>query len=152
MPRPRAFASRSTTRASASEGGNRSPTRWAFTSTRWLSEYLPHVAHWAPARAQALTNPDDLGAIIALDAILGNWDRHARNLLLVPQPSAEQLRVYSIDIANAWIGTPADIAARGLESPGVEKLAPGIPVDMIRDGAEKLAEKAAKLDPSLLSC
>lgn len=117
----------------------------------WLSEYIPHTTHWSEARAQSLTNPDDLGAMLALDALIGNWDRHAKNLLLTPDPTPDRLKVYSIDVANAWIGTPSDIAKRGLESPDVDKLAHGIPVDMIRDGATVLAERAAQLPENLLS-
>lgn len=117
----------------------------------WLSKFLVHTTHWSPSRAHLLDNPDDLGAILALDALIGNWDRHAGNLLLLSGVTIDQLSVFSIDVANAWVGTPSDIAKRGAESPSVERLAPGIPVDMVRDGATAAAEETKRMSPELIT-
>jgi len=121
------------------------------TDATWLSESVVPVTHWEPSRAQCLKNPDDLGAMLALDAVIGNWDRHSGNLLLRPENTQDQLKVYSIDVAGSWIGTPSDIGRRGLEVPSVDNLAPGIPVDMVREGAEKCAHEFSRLDPTLLN-
>jgi len=113
--------------------------------TWWLSEYLDPIVHWDPSYAERLADPDELGSLLALDAVIGNTDRHARNIVLRPSPSEHELRVFSIDLANSWLGTPHDLEAAQLAPPPVGNVAKGIPVDMIARGARTCALRAAQL-------
>jgi hypothetical protein len=117
---------------------------------KWLSKKIPDVVQWSKGRAQCLVNPADLGTILAVDAIVGNWDRNQRNLLLQPEPTADRLRVYGIDFADSTIGHPKDFREMGLQPPPIDALVRGIPVDMIRGGAMKSASKLQKVADSVL--
>lgn len=119
----------------------------------WLSEYIDSVMHWSSTSIQEISNPDELGGIIALDAIIGNSDRHAGNLLIRPGEEAGELHVISIDLADAWIGTAEDLEFNGVAIPSVRNLAPGIDVEVIRAGAIACAKRANTLgDASLRAC
>jgi hypothetical protein len=59
----------------------------------WLSEYIPSVVHWHPDLVHYIVNLDDLGRMLALDAIIHNSDRHGGNILLQPAPTELELKV-----------------------------------------------------------
>jgi hypothetical protein len=103
----------------------------------WASGWVEPATHWSGARLESLENPEGLGAILALDAIIGNPDRHAANLLLQTVEPDLKHRVISIDLGNAWIGDPARFAARDLETHDPELFAPpaDIPLALVRPGA-----------------
>jgi len=103
------------------------------------------VLQWKPAYAERLADPGELGALLALDAIIGNRDRHKGNILLRPSPSATELRVFSIDLADSWLGTPYDLENAGLDTPPVDNVARGIPVEMVAPGAVACALRATVL-------
>jgi len=119
-------------------------------TTSWLSEVIEPVVHWTPARAQYLVNPDDLGKIVAIDAIIGNFDRHDANLLLKPEDGPDRLSIFSIDLSWSWIGEPA-ILKRGIEPPPIRSLVEGIPVDMIRDAAMACSSEALRVNKRALA-
>jgi hypothetical protein len=116
--------------------------------TAWLSQHISSTTHWSPKHAQRMSDPDRLGAIIALDAILGNFDRNAGNLLFRSTDS-DLVDVFSIDLAGCWSGSPKDFGDRGLSVPSVDEIklrhARGIPIDMIRESALVTAQKASEL-------
>lgn len=116
----------------------------------WLSYFLDGAMGWDETRADRLSNPDDLGAILALDAIILNEDRHAANILCLPDENEYSLSIVSIDTGAAWIGWPDDYARRVDDIPSVQKLAAGLPVDACQAGARDLALRAAQLSPDLL--
>lgn len=115
----------------------------------WLSSALPHVAHWDAADVFRITNMDDLGRMLALDVLIGNWDRHVGNILLTPD-DGPGLKVYSIDVANAWVGDPSDLAEHSNEAPPVDRLVEGIPVELTHDPALDLARRAGQLSPAFI--
>lgn len=115
----------------------------------WLSGYVAAAVHWTPDRPQALANPGDLGGILAVDAVIGNFDRNPKNLLLVGN-SADSLQIHAIDFANSWVGTPRDFAARQLTTPPIDNLVVGVPVDMIQDGALASASAMSKIDETVI--
>ncbi len=110
----------------------------------WLSGLVEPVTHWDPSRVPFLSNPEGLGAMIALDAIIGNWDRHDGNILVQPT-SHGHARVVSIDVAGSWIGTAVDLVSHAGQTPDVDRVAPGIPVDLISESALDVAKEATKL-------
>lgn len=124
--------------------------------TSWLSAFVEPMDHWSPVCAQRLADPDELARIMALDAIIGNWDRHEGNILAQPEDSADRLRLFSIDLGWSWIGSPK-IEQRGISSPadvnppGLNGLIDGIPVDVLRDAAGACANEALHLDQRLLA-
>ena len=114
----------------------------------FLSEVITDVVHWDDTRPQAMRNPGDLGAILALDSIIANGDRNDGNLLF--KPNAEALDVYSIDLANAFIGSPTLFAELKADAPGVGTLVRGIPLALVSDGAMACALRAQALPESLI--
>ncbi len=117
----------------------------------WMSKFENHIAHWTPARAQALEVPAELGSVLALDAIIWNEDRHERNLLVCPSPTPDKLRILAIDMGAAKLGWAPDFSACGIASPPPGRLVRGIPVDAVSDGAAETASRAAGIRPELLS-
>jgi hypothetical protein len=123
--------------------------------TSWLSEVVGPMDHWSPVCAQRLADPDELAKIIALDAIIGNFDRHEGNILARPDDTIEQLRLFSIDLGWSWIGE-SDLGSRGVDvpgdydPPGIRGLIEGVPVDVIRDAAAACANDALHLDQRLI--
>ena len=110
----------------------------------WLSKRVPQVAHWDASRSHFLTNPSELGAMLALDAIAHNADRRSDNILLQPSPDELHLRAFAIDSGNALIGW-SDFYGLGLQVPEARNLAPGLPIDLLTDGVLAAASKATAL-------
>lgn len=84
------------------------PPKWAEVPhgyTRWLSRLVPFTAAWDNAALDRIVNLDDLGRVLAVDAVLHVPDRHDRNVLLVPGPS-ETYQLMVIDFDASAIGDP----------------------------------------------
>jgi hypothetical protein len=111
----------------------------------WLSSEIRNVVHWEPSRASLITNYDGFGAMMALDALIMNTDRHAGNILLQPQPDELHLYAWAIDHGQALVGWPVDFSQQRKAVPSPRNLAKGIPVDLLVDGAMTAAEKATRL-------
>lgn len=117
----------------------------------WLSARVEDAAHWAPDQADYLVNLADAGAVLALDAIVLNDDRHSRNILLVPDPDELHVRFYGIDAGNARVGFVTDFVGSAPDAlPALQKQARGLPLDAMRDGALAAALRAEQIDPDLL--
>jgi hypothetical protein len=86
-----------------------------------------------------------LGAMMALDALIMNADRHAGNILLQPEPDQLHLKAWAIDHGQALVGWPGDYVARRAEIPAPRVLAHGLPFDLMQEGAMQAAEKATGL-------
>jgi hypothetical protein len=114
----------------------------------FLSEVIADVLHWSDSRPQAMKDPGELGAVLALDALIANPDRNSGNFLFRPSP--DDLELFSIDLANAMIGSPVLFAALGDAAPPPGTLVAGIPVALVRSGAERCAATAEGFDPSSL--
>lgn len=107
----------------------------------WLSSVIPAVAHWNAALAPFVINTDELGAILALDTVVLNEDRHAGNILLEHHPDELHLRVWAIDHDDAIVGRPDDFVARRNSIPSARNLARGLPIDLIAPHAVAAAER-----------
>jgi len=104
----------------------------------WLGALLAPVGLWSVARAQSIANPDDLAAIVALDAILGNDDRHAGNLLVRYDDKGDE-RVVAIDFAGSWCGVPQSYLDRGHFPPSANALAEGVTLGLVGSAARAAA-------------
>lgn len=114
----------------------------------WLSAYIPHTVHWEAHHAHFVTDLNGFGAMLALDAIIHNHDRHKMNILLAPGAEEPDLDAWAIDTGAALVGFPADFAAAELEVPEKPKIARGLPVRLMEQGAYKAAKRAAELASS----
>lgn len=113
----------------------------------WMSERIRAVSeHWEPGMRDFIENPGEVGAMLALDAILLNEDRHPGNLLVQPQKDETHLRVWAIDSGNALIAQPFDFLSRGLEAPNPHKHARGLPIAALCDAALAAAAVATTID------
>jgi hypothetical protein len=112
----------------------------------WMSERLVAAGeHWNPDQRDLIANVEEVGRMVALDALTLNEDRHAQNLLVEPLADGAHLRVWAIDSGNALIGTPVDFCGRGVEPPNPSNHARGLPILALTDGAMAAAEVAAAL-------
>jgi hypothetical protein len=120
--------------------------RGAVTGTgedlSWLSEEIPGAQHWSRHRAKYVQNLDDLGRMLALDAIAYNDDRHDSNILLQPRSSHVDLYAYSIDLGHSLLGRPRKLAKAGLDVHEIVVIAEGLPLPLLRDGALAAATQA----------
>lgn len=112
----------------------------------WLSGYVADSIHWAAEHANFIANLDELGAMLAVDVLVMNEDRHARNILLTPENGMEsRLTAWAIDFGNAIIAYPADYLSRADEIPSTRNLARGLPTTLLRRGAMAAAAKASSM-------
>jgi hypothetical protein len=72
----------------------------------WLSSFIPHAVHWEPHHAHFVRNMESFGAMLTLDAIIHNHDRHRMNILLTPASEEPDLDVWAIDTGAALVGYP----------------------------------------------
>ena len=115
------------------------------TSAAWLSRAVPFCTHWNPAHAMRVENLDGLGRMMALDVIILNSDRHPRNILLGTESDPLHLHAWAIDAGTAAIGWPDDYLQAANEVPSPERIAPGLPIEMMRDGAVAAAIEATSI-------
>lgn len=113
----------------------------------WLSECVPDVAHWHHSRVPFITNLESLGSMLTLDAIIGNSDRHARNILLQPSPDEQHLKIWLIDMGSSLIAHADDYIQIGLEPPSSDNHARGIPLDLdaVQEGLTNTALAAGRI-------
>lgn len=111
----------------------------------WLSERVDAVVAWNPASADHLLNPGEVGAMLTLDLILHNQDRHDGNLLLQPALDDLHLRALAIDFGNSLVGYPTNLDQAGLAVPSVDRHLRGLPLPLLQEGALTAARTAADL-------
>ncbi len=116
----------------------------------WLSEAVQPIKHWSADDRDFILNLDEVGRMLALDALVANGDRHAQNVLVELHPDPTSLRLWAIDAGNALVGQIDDYLALGLEPPDPRNHARGFPVDALRSGALAAAEVASRLDHAVL--
>lgn len=107
----------------------------------WLSEVVMG-SHWVKEKIHFVANPDDLGRMLTFDALVFNPDRHAENIMLTAGFDELDTKVVCIDAGNALIGKPKGLAGVGKETPSLDRLAPGIPAELVREGMKAAAEQA----------
>jgi hypothetical protein len=115
----------------------------------WLGALVHNAGHFTPSASQQVSNPEALGRVLLLDALLGNEDRHTANLLV--EHSANGPRVIAIDFAGSWAGSPSTFVERGDEAPSVARLAAGITRGLVSSSAEACAVRAEALSTATLS-
>lgn len=114
--------------------------------TAWLSAFIEYTDFWDVSKMSAIHNLAEIGAMLALDAIIHNEDRHYKNILLDPDPNEYQLKAWSIDLAASDIGLPESLKRLDLDLPRAAYIADGIPLDATREAARATAQLAAKID------
>lgn len=116
----------------------------------FLSALIPDVvSHWFPARMAEVQNLRELGSVVALDVLLFNEDRHAGNILLATGSSGG-LRCWGIDFGAALVGWPQDFASRVEEVPRGDRLARGVPLDLLWEPALSTANGLARTPTPLV--
>jgi len=120
------------------------------SETGWLSATLPNVMHWSAARAHFVDNLEDLGGVLALDAILLNGDRHQGNILLQTQETESHMRAWGIDFANASVGYAQAFGKVGLDDLPHLNVARGLPTELLRPGLLRYAALAEQIDNASL--
>jgi hypothetical protein len=83
----------------------------------WLSAFVHDAHHWDRSRLGALANPEGIGRMLALDAIIHNEDRNTENFIFEPQNEPESFRCWAIDMESALVGMPRALAAKGGKAP-----------------------------------
>lgn len=83
----------------------------------WLSAFVREAHHWDRARMGALVNPEALGRMLALDAIIHNEDRNPENFIFEFQGAGRGFRCWAIDMESALVGMPRAFAAKQLKAP-----------------------------------
>lgn len=86
----------------------------------WLSKYQPQSFGWKPEYLERVTNPEDLGGLLALDALIWNEDRNADNILFAfgeGEDGGIALHLWGIDHDAARVGRPADLRGKKTQAP-----------------------------------
>lgn len=101
----------------------------------WMSAVVRDARHWDPKYRDAVVNLDEVAAMMVLDAVLLNEDRHAGNILAVPEPDGISMKLWAIDFGNALVGRLSDFESRGISPPsdfGVRRHATGLPIGALK--------------------
>lgn len=115
----------------------------------WLSRTVDKVSRWDPLALPTTRNLRHLGALLALDVLVFNRDRHAGNILL--EPGFDGLwTLWGIDWSESHIGYPDDLGQRGMEMPSKQNLARGVPFDVARGRSITIARRAKRLSVDVL--
>lgn len=123
-----------------------------YTEDCWLSEVVEGVRHWRADKVP-LENIRELGAILALDVVLMNADRHDGNILLQPrvEDGREVWKVWGIDMGNAKVGVVDEFLDVDDELPSIEKLPDDLPFEILDDSALEAAKEIAGLDGQFIT-
>lgn len=78
---------------------------WGESVPCWGMEYIDSATAWDPKYRSLVRNPHGLAGMIALDLLVWNADRHARNVLCRWRKRGDVV-VYAIDHASASIFLP----------------------------------------------
>jgi hypothetical protein len=112
----------------------------------WMSQRIVAAGeHWHGDMRDLIVNPDEVGRMLTLDALIINEDRHRRNILVEPVYDEAHLRLWAIDSGNALIGQLDDFIGRDLTVPSPHNHARGLPIDVLRPAALAAAQVAAQL-------
>ncbi len=111
----------------------------------WLSRRVRFYKHWSAGNDERVVNLGELARMLVLDALVGEIDRHAGNLILEPTPDGKGLTAWAIDSGNALIGQPSDFEALGLDPPDPKNHAKGVPIDALAVAAQEAAIEAEAL-------
>lgn len=115
---------------------------------QWLSRCIPNIsAHWGEKHVSQISNIAALGPTIVMDVLVGNPDRHARNLLLQATETT-QLHLWAIDQDQAVIGQLEDFCVDPMLVPATRNLARGLPVDLFEIAAMEAASRAKAMEAS----
>jgi hypothetical protein len=121
------------------------------TDWSWMSELIPGAnEHWSAELRDCIANLDEVGRMLALDAIVINEDRHQRNIMVQRELDGVRVRLWSIDLGKALIGQPSDFLDAPYRIPVPNKGVRGLPVDALRPAALDGAVVASQLSDELL--
>lgn len=109
-------------------------------SDYWLSPEVPFSFHWDRSFLQNARIQDQFGGMVVLDAVIGNWDRHSRNVLL-RQKDDLTLEPWFIDHSDSVAGNPGDIKALGLAVHGEMRVPEDFPHEGLDEAVAKYATK-----------
>lgn len=88
----------------------------------WLSSYIEFANHWTQNQLDDLDNPEDLGSMLVLDAIIYNEDRNPDNIIFQPLDDSDTFHFWAIDMESALVSRPREFASKGLKWPSTYAL------------------------------
>ncbi len=115
----------------------------------WLGEPVAGAKHFNVEASQSIVNASALGAMFSLDALLGNEDRHAGNILVAPDGTGR--RFVAIDFAGSWCSRPTSFFERGVEVPHMNSLAEGLTRGLLETSARAAATRIVELSDRTVS-
>lgn len=108
----------------------------------WLSPQISIAQHWDLDDWPLVANAEDFAMMLVLDAVIGNADRHSRNVLLVPSPD-HTFTAWFIDHSNSAVGSAHGIEDLALGMNPEFKIPDGLPVAQLAGPAEIAAQRVA---------
>jgi hypothetical protein len=114
----------------------------------WLSRCIEPAVHWDATCIDRIDNVADLGAMLVLDVLILNEDRHQGNVLLQATGVESKMQAWAIDHGAALIGWSGDFSARKADIPSTGNLLKGLQVDLLEAHAIDSAEKVTQLPKS----
>lgn len=120
------------------------------TQIGWLSERVKDVEHWGAGLHQRINNPRQVAAMLVLDALLGNRDRHAANLLVDWSLDQTSARLWAIDHGSAGIADVHMFQQLGWAAPRPHRDSPHLPYRLLAPLAHDVAVDAEALNAAQL--
>jgi hypothetical protein len=117
----------------------------------WVSELVPAIQNWSPEFRDQIINLDEVGKMLALDAIVGNPDRHGGNVLVDFQPDEAHVQLWAIDHGYAMVADAVQFRQLGLDAPEPHRDSPNLPYEVLRAPAMAAAQAMSVCNGSLLT-
>lgn len=126
---------------------------WCDEQGRWwaLSRYVKDVSHWTPDMIDRIANSEALGRAFAVDGVVWNEDRHAKNILVAHDQRGAT--AVAIDFGAALIGHPASLELKPIGPPTRRRadMAVGLARDTVFRGVLEGVARLASLDEGVLA-
>lgn len=129
-----------------------------YATSGFLSRYH-QGGHWETMLEHSIVNIDGIGAALALDAIVGNPDRHAQNILLAPtgkmRDDDPELHAWCIDHEGCWLANPMVMTSVLTGDPERSILCrrqpSDLPIERLESAALRAATDASKMSDTGVS-
>jgi len=109
----------------------------------WCSAVVPDVMHWDVAHLMDIENVDALGALMALDVVTMEVDRHAGNLLIGVESG--RMALWVIDQGAGRLGERSWFGQVGMATPAPSPIFRQLPADLVLEPSLAAAALATQI-------
>ena len=111
----------------------------------WLSSEVQAAKHYEREFGSQIANLEEVGAMLALDAVLANPDRSDKNLLVTTTGEDAGFTLSAIDFGDAHVGDLNDSLLCGEDAPDITRHVLGLPIQALSQPVSEAAALISQL-------